>query len=95
MNLPAEMRGKELSLTDIETYFTGMSTYQVKKFKKFFKKLFTIRKNCGIIANVVEILPSGYGTYRSLNTDAVSTERMVGFLNGLSELGVVVTTSSM
>lgn len=31
MNLPAEMRGKELSLTDIETYFTGMSTYQVKK----------------------------------------------------------------
>lgn len=31
MNLPAEMRGKELSLTDIETYFTGMSTYQIKK----------------------------------------------------------------
>lgn len=31
MNLPAEMRGKELSLSDIETYFTGMSTYQVKK----------------------------------------------------------------
>ena len=31
MNLPAEMRGKELSLTDIETYFTGMSTYKVKK----------------------------------------------------------------
>lgn len=31
MDLPAEMRGKELSLTDIETYFTGMSTYQVKK----------------------------------------------------------------
>ena len=31
MNIPAEMRGKELSLTDIETYFTGMSTYQVKK----------------------------------------------------------------
>ena len=31
MNLPVEMRGKELSLTDIETYFTGMSTYQVKK----------------------------------------------------------------
>lgn len=31
MNLPAEMRGKELSLTDIETYFIGMSTYQVKK----------------------------------------------------------------
>lgn len=31
MNIPAEMRGKELSLSDIETYFTGMSTYQVKK----------------------------------------------------------------
>ena len=31
MNIPAEMRGKELSLNDIETYFTGMSTYQVKK----------------------------------------------------------------
>lgn len=31
MNIPAEMRGKELSLTDIEAYFTGMSTYQVKK----------------------------------------------------------------
>ena len=31
MNLPAEMRGKELSLTDIEAYFTGMSTYQIKK----------------------------------------------------------------
>lgn len=39
---------------------------------------------------------SGYGTYRSLNTDAVSAERMVGFLNNLSELGVVVTaTNSM
>ena len=31
MNIPAEMRGKELSLTDIETYFTGMSTYKVEK----------------------------------------------------------------
>ena len=31
MDLPAEMRGKELSLTDVETYFTGMSTYQIKK----------------------------------------------------------------
>ena len=41
------------------------------------------------------VLLSGYGTYRSLNTDAVSTERMVGFLNNLSELGVVVTTNSM
>lgn len=31
MDLPAEMRGKGLSLTDIETYFTGMSTYKVEK----------------------------------------------------------------
>ena len=45
-------------------------------------------------ANMMALL-SGYGTYRSLNTDAVSTERMVGFLNNLSELGVVVTTNSM
>ena len=45
-------------------------------------------------ANMMVLL-SGYGTYRSLNTDAVSTERMVGFLNNLSELGVVVTTDSM
>ena len=45
-------------------------------------------------ANMMVLL-SGYGTYRSLNTDAVSTERMVGFLNSLSNLGVVVTTNSM
>lgn len=45
-------------------------------------------------ANMMVLL-SGYGTYRSLNTDAVSTEKMVGFLNNLSELGVVVTTNSM
>ena len=45
-------------------------------------------------ANMMVLL-SGYGTYRSLNTDAVSTERMVGFLNNLSELGVVITTDSM
>ena len=47
-------------------------------------------------ANMMVLL-SGYGTYRSLNTDAVSAERMVGFLNNLSELGVVVedTTRSM
>ena len=46
-------------------------------------------------ANMMVLL-SGYGTYRSLNTDAVSTERMVSFLNNLSELGVVVkTTDSM
>ena len=47
-------------------------------------------------ANMMVLL-SGYGTYRSLNTDTVSTERMIGFLNNLSELGVVVedTTRSM
>ena len=45
-------------------------------------------------ANMMVLL-SGYGTYRSLNTDAVSTERMVSLLDGLSELGVVVTTNSM
>jgi len=44
-------------------------------------------------ANIMVLL-SGYGTYRSLNTDAVSTEKMVGFLDNLSELGVVVTTTS-
>ena len=43
-------------------------------------------------ANMMVLL-SGYGTYRSLNTDAVSTEKMVGFLNNLSNLGVVVTTT--
>lgn len=41
------------------------------------------------------VLLSGYGTYRSLNTDAVSTERMVSLLDSLSNLGVVVTTNSM
>ena len=45
-------------------------------------------------ANMMVLL-SGYGTYRSLNTDAVSTERMVSLLDSLSELGVVVTTNSM
>ena len=46
-------------------------------------------------ANMMVLL-SGYGTYRSLNTDTVSAEKMVGFLNNLSELGVVVkTTDSM
>ena len=44
-------------------------------------------------ANMMVLL-SGYGTYRSLNTDAVSTERMVGLLDNLSKLGVVVTTTS-
>ena len=45
-------------------------------------------------ANMMVLL-SGYGTYRSLNTDAVSTERMVSLLDNLSNLGVVVTTNSM
>ena len=41
------------------------------------------------------VLLSGYGTYRSLNTDTVSIEMMVSLLDDLSELGVVVTTNSM
>ena len=44
-------------------------------------------------ANMMVLL-SGYGTYRSLNTDTVSAERMVSFLNSLSELGMVVTTTN-
>lgn len=44
-------------------------------------------------ANMMVLL-SGYGTYRSLNTDTVSTERMTGFLDSLSNLGVVVTTTN-
>lgn len=31
MNIPAEMRGKELSLTDIEKYLVDISTYKVEK----------------------------------------------------------------
>jgi probable transposase len=45
-------------------------------------------------ANMMVLL-SGYGTYRSLNTDTVSTKKMIGLLDCLSELGVVVTTNSM
>lgn len=45
-------------------------------------------------ANMMVLL-SGYGTYRSLNTDAVSIERMVCLLDNLSHLGVVVSTNSM
>ena len=41
------------------------------------------------------ILLSGYGTYRSLNTDAVSTKKMISLLDNLSNLGVVVSTNSM
>lgn len=44
-------------------------------------------------ANMMVLL-SGYGTYRSLNTDTVSTERMTGFLDSLSNLGVVVSTTN-
>ena len=45
-------------------------------------------------ANMMVLL-SGYGTYRSLNTDAVSAERMVCLLDNLSHLGVVASTNSM
>ena len=45
-------------------------------------------------ANMMVLL-SKYGTYRSLNTDAVSTEKMISLLDNLSNLGVVVTTNSM
>ena len=45
-------------------------------------------------ANMMVLL-SGYGTYRSLNTDTVSIEKMVSLLDNLSNLGVVVTTNSM
>ena len=45
-------------------------------------------------ANMMVLL-SGYGTYRSLNTDTVSAERMAGFLNNSSNPGVVVSTNSM
>jgi probable transposase len=41
------------------------------------------------------ILPSGYGTYRSLNTDAVSTNKLVCLLTNLESVGAVVTTNSM
>ena len=44
-------------------------------------------------ANMMVLL-SGYGTYRSLNTDTVSTERVTGFLDSLSNLGVVVSTTN-
>lgn len=41
------------------------------------------------------ILPSGYGTYRSLNTGTVSTDKLVCLLANLESVGVVVTTNSM
>ena len=39
------------------------------------------------------VLLSGYGTYRSLNTDADSTNKMVNLLVHLSSVGVVVNTT--
>ena len=45
-------------------------------------------------ANMMVLL-SGYGTYRSLNTDTVSIKKMVSLLDNLSNLGVVVNTNSM
>ena len=40
------------------------------------------------------ILFSGYGTYRSLNTDAVSTDKLVSLLANLENVGVVVSTTN-
>ena len=44
-------------------------------------------------ANMMVLL-SGYGTYRSLNTDTVSTNKLVGLLANLEKVGVVVTTTN-
>lgn len=43
---------------------------------------------------IMMVLLSGYGTYRSLNTDTVSTKKMISLLDNLSELGVVVSTTN-
>ena len=45
-------------------------------------------------ANMMVLL-SGYGTYRLLNTDTVSTNKIVSLLANLENVGVVVTTNSM
>lgn len=45
-------------------------------------------------ANMMVLL-SGYGTYRSLNTDTVSADKLVNLLANLEKVGVVVTTNSM
>ena len=45
-------------------------------------------------ANMMVLL-SGYGTYRSLNTDTVSPNKLVSLLANLESAGVVVTTNSM
>lgn len=39
------------------------------------------------------VLMSGYGTYRSLNTDADSTNKLVNLLTNLETVGVVVNTT--
>ena len=45
-------------------------------------------------ANMMVLL-SGYGTYRSLNTDAVSANKLVSLLANLENVDAVVTTNSM
>ena len=45
-------------------------------------------------ANMMVLL-SGYGTYRSLNTDTVSTNKLVSLLANLESVDVVVSTNSM
>ena len=45
-------------------------------------------------ANMMVLL-SGYGTYRSLNMDAVSTNKLVSLLANMESVGVVVSTNSM
>ena len=44
-------------------------------------------------ANMMVLL-SGYGTYRSLNTDTVSTNKLVSLLANLESVGVVVSTTN-
>ena len=44
-------------------------------------------------ANMMVLL-SGYGTYRSLTTDAVSTNKLVSLLANLENVGVVVSTTN-
>ena len=45
-------------------------------------------------ANMMVLL-SGYGTYRSLKTDTVSTDKLVSLLANLENVGVVVSTNNM
>jgi hypothetical protein len=44
-------------------------------------------------ANMMVLL-SWYGTYRSLNTDTVSTNKLVSLLANLESVGVVVSTTN-